>query len=182
MNQYTYGCFGKLWLHYVAVERLLYIQHFSIQGEEVIPKEDAGQARTRTKMSKEVLEMSEEDECWSEKKVVCDLEVYDKDGNINTGEEAMKTWREHFAKVLGASNEGAVGDEERIGKGADINNCDTNRLGFSERLCQPIFREEVAWALEKVNKDAAPGKDGVTVDMMSAEVLFNVWFALLEVC
>ena len=36
--------------------------------------------------------------------------------------------------------------------------------------------------LDKVKKDAAPGKDGVTVDMMSADVLFNVWCALFEVC
>ena len=33
-----------------------------------------------------------------------------------------------------------------------------------------------------MKKDAAPGKDGVTVDMMSAEVLFEVWFVLFEVC
>ena len=30
-------------------------------------------------------------------------------------------------------------------------------------------------------KDAAPGKDGVTVDMMSADVLFDVWCALFKV-
>ena len=52
----------------------------------------------------------------------------------------------------------------------------------SLRLYQPISREEVAWALDKVKKDVAPGKDGVTVDMMSAEMLFNVWYALFEVC
>ena len=28
----------------------------------------------------------------------------------------------------------------------------------------------------------APGKDGATVDMMSADVLFDVWCALFEVC
>ena len=28
----------------------------------------------------------------------------------------------------------------------------------------------------------APGKDEVTVDMTSAEVLFDVWCALFEVC
>ena len=50
-----------------------------------------------------------------------------------------------------------------IGESAYIS-CDTNRLDFSERLCQPICRVEVAWALEKKKKDAAPGKGGVTVD------------------
>ena len=33
-----------------------------------------------------------------------------------------------------------------------------------------------------MKKDAAPGKDGVTIDMMSADVLFDVWCALFEVC
>ena len=112
---------------------------------------------------------------------MCDLlEV--KDGNVKVGEKAVKVWKEYFTKVLGASNEEAVGDEERIGDSADINNWGTNRLNFSERLCQPISREEVAWALDKVKKDAAPGKDGVTVDMMSADMLFDVWCALFEVC
>ena len=64
-----------------------------------------------------------------------------------------------------------MGDVQQNGRTKDINNCDSNGLDFSERLCQPISREEVAWALERVKKDAAPGKDGVTVDMMSAEVL-----------
>ena len=89
------------------------------------------------------------------------MEVYDKDGNVKAGEEAVKVWKEHFTKVLGASNEGAVGDEEQVGDSADINDWDTNGLDFSERLCQPISREEVAWALDKVNK--APGKDVVSM-------------------
>ena len=50
-------------------------------------------------------------------------------------------------------------------------------MNFSERLCQPISREEVAWALDKVKKDVTPRKDGVTVDM-----LFDVWCALFERC
>ena len=110
------------------------------------------------------------------------LEVYDKEGKVKAGEEAVKVRKEHFTKVLGASNEGAVGDEEQIGDSADINNSGTNRLDFSERLCQPITREEAAWALDKMKKDAPPGKDGVTVDMMSADVLFDAWCALFEVC
>ena len=116
------------------------------------------------------------------KRGVCDLlEVYDEDGNIKTGDEAVKVWKEHFAKVLGASNEATVNGEEQTDENMDGKSC-TKGLDFSERLCQSIFREEVAWALEKVKRDAAPGKDGVTVDMMSAEVLFDVWCALFEVC
>ena len=99
-----------------------------------------------------------------------------------TGEQAMKVWREHFVTVLGKSKEGTVGGVQQNGQTEDINNCDANGLNFSERLCQPISREEVAWALERMKKDAAPGKDGVTVNMMSVEVLFEVWFVLFEVC
>ena len=58
--------------------------------------------------------------------------------------------------------------EEQTDENMDGKSC-TKGLDFSERLCQSIFREEVAWALEKVKRDTAPGKDGVTVDMMSAE-------------
>ena len=111
----------------------------------------------------------------NKKKAGCDLqEVYDEDGNIKTGEVAVKVWREHFAKVLGESKESTVGDVQQNGQTEDINNYDINGLDFSERLYQPIVREEVAWALERVKKDATPGKDGVIVDMMSAEVLFEV--------
>ena len=57
----------------------------------------------------------------------------------------VKVWKEHFAKVLGVNNEEVMGDEEQIGDSADINNCGTNRLEFSERFCQPILREEVGF-------------------------------------
>ena len=119
----------------------------------------------------------------NKKKMGCILqEVYDEDSNIKTGEETVRVWREHFTKDLGENKEGTVGDVQQNGQPEDFKNCDSNGLGFSERLCQPISREEVAWALERVKKDAAPGKDGETVDMMSAEVLFEVWFVLFEVC
>ena len=94
----------------------------------------------------------------------------------------MEVWREHFSKVLGSRNESMDGDEEQRGESEAINSGDTNGLDFCERLCQAISREEVAWSLAKVKKDAAAGKDEVTVNMMSAEVLFDVWFALFEVC
>ena len=43
---------------------------------------------------------------------MCDLlEVYDEDGNAKASEEAVEVWKENFTKVLGASNEGAVGDD-----------------------------------------------------------------------
>ena len=53
---------------------------------------------------------------------------------------------------------------------------------FSNHLCAPITHEEVLWALTKVKKDAAPGPDGVEVQMMLAEPLFKIWLSLFEVC
>ena len=51
------------------------------------------------------------------------------------------------------------------------------------RVSVNLFQERRlhAWALDKVMKDATPGKDGVTVDMMSADVLFDVWCVLFKV-
>ena len=34
----------------------------------------------------------------------------------------------------------------------------------------------------KVKKDAAQGQDGVDVEMMLADCLFEVWLALFQVC
>ena len=52
----------------------------------------------------------------------------------NVGKEAVKIWRERFAKVLGVNNVGAVGDEEQFDESVDIDNCDTNRLEISKWL------------------------------------------------
>jgi hypothetical protein len=38
----------------------------------------------------------------------------------------------------------------------------------------------VRWALDRVKKDASPGQDGVVVDMMMVDVLFDVWVSLFE--
>ena len=57
----------------------------------------------------------------NKKKVGCILqEVYDEDGNIKTGEEAVKVWREHFTKDLGKNKEGTVGDVQQNEQPEDI--------------------------------------------------------------
>ena len=38
------------------------------------------------------------------------------------------------------------------------------------------------WALDKVKKNAAPGQDGVVVEMMVVDYLFEIWLALFQVC
>ena len=44
----------------------------------------------------------------------------------------------------------------------------------SEHLGESISREEVQWVLNEVKKDAAPGLDGVVMNMMLTERLFEV--------
>ena len=65
----------------------------------------------------------------------------------NVGKEAVKIWREHFTKVLGANNVGAVGDEEQIDESVDNNNCDTYRLEFSKRLDLSAYLYRWRWSM-----------------------------------
>lgn len=119
--------------------------------------------------------------CWSREETGCDFfKVKDEGGNIKKGEEAVKVWKEHFAKVLDVTKDNTGGDKDLI-DGDAVSIASDYRVTYSERLCQHILREEVAWALEKVRKDAAPGKDEVTMNMMSAKGLFDVWVTLFKV-
>ena len=42
---------------------------------------------------------------------------------------------------------------------------------LSSRLDMPILQDEVDLAFSRVKKEAAPGKDGISFKMMSADVL-----------
>ena len=61
-------------------------------------------------------------------------------------------------------------------------NTEDNGLECSQHLCELISREEVLWALNEMKKNAAPGSDGVEMDMLLTERLFDVWVALFDVC
>ena len=56
------------------------------------------------------------------------------------------------------------------------------KKNFNEKLYLPLSSEEIRWALNKVKKDATPGQDGIGVEMMLAEPLFEVWMTLFQVC
>ena len=103
------------------------------------------------------------------------LPLYNEGGSIRSGEEAIKIWRTHFAKVMGGDDR----DNETSGCQMDR---EENRTEFSKWLCEPISGEEVLWVLSEVEKDAAPRIDGVAMDMMLTERLFEVWVALFTVC
>ena len=59
-------------------------------------------------------------------------------------------------------------------------NTEDNGSECNQLLCKQISREEVLWALNEV-KNAAPGSDGVVMDMLLTERLFDVWVALFKV-
>ena len=46
----------------------------------------------------------------------------------------------------------------------------------------PILQEEVDLAFSRVKKEAAPGKDGISIRMMLADVLGDLWLVLFGVC
>ena len=87
--------------------------------------------------------------------------------------------------MLGGSSGGDVSSVEEQ---SFVNGCtlssgkENNGVDFSERLDHPLSRDEIEWAMHKVKKDAAPGKDGIIMSMMLADGLFDVWSALFEVC
>ena len=83
---------------------------------------------------------------------------------------------ESFAKVLGGD------DEEGQETSCTQVNTEDNGLECSQHLCELISREEVLWALNEVKKNAAPGSDGVEMDMLLTERLFDVWVALFDMC
>ena len=53
---------------------------------------------------------------------------------------------------------------------------------YSNQLNGLITPEEVEWALHQVNSEASPGADGVSIRMISANVLRNLWVALFNEC
>ena len=97
------------------------------------------------------------------------LQVYDNGGSERSGEEVIEVWRSHFTKVLGGDDEG-----DRETSCTQVNSEETQPES-SEHLGEPISREEVQRALNEVKKDVAPGLDGVVMDMMLTERLFEVW-------
>ena len=49
-------------------------------------------------------------------------------------------------------------------------------------LNEDLTMQEVVWALGKLKRKAAPGRDGLTVEMISKEVLLQVWYELFKLC
>ena len=95
--------------------------------------------------------------------------VYDKNGVVRSGEEGRKVWSDHFKEVLEGGKESPVDCHESSGDDR------AKVIGESSKDLEGEFtQEEVMWALGTAKKGKAVGKDGISVEMMSAECLTNV--------
>ena len=101
------------------------------------------------------------------------MRVSDKEGMTKVGKEAVEVWRRHFEEVL---NEGQDSGEQHEPERVAIGN-DQDSL-----LNEIITREEVKQALDGLKQRAAPGRDGLTAEMVSSEGLMVFWWELFNWC
>ena len=96
--------------------------------------------------------------------------VYDASGGIK-GEEAVGLWKRYFERVLNVDEVGEDSEELRGAVAVDPGNM----------VVEDIMRE-VVQALNGLRQRSAPGRDGVTVEMMCCEVLVDIWWTLFAWC
>ena len=97
--------------------------------------------------------------------------VRDVDGDMKQGKEAVTVWTNHFEKLL---NAGQPSQGERAIRDLGKQN---NSL-----LNEDLTMQKVMWTLGKLNRKVAPGRDGLTAEMISKEVLLPVWYELFKLC
>ena len=100
--------------------------------------------------------------------------VYDKEGVVKMGNEAVKVWKENFEEVLKGeqmSESLKVTEEE-----------DREEICENGQWREDITREEVIQSLEGLKRKAAPGKDRLTVEMVCSKVLVDLWWELFRWC
>ena len=99
--------------------------------------------------------------------------VYDKDRNLKTGSEALEVWKQHFEEVLNGEQSPGVYEDAK----------GTERISVhSGPLDEEFSREEVRRALRSLKAKAAPGRDGLTAEMVDREVLVDLWWKLANLC
>ena len=114
-----------------------------------------------------------------------DLEVvYDQQGVVKTGNDAVEVWRSYFESLLGGETELCEADSGDASNVLQPTMCsrDGPQPDLSSRLDMPILQDEVDVAFSRVKKEAAPGKDGISYRMMTAAGLRDLWPALFGAC
>ena len=93
-------------------------------------------------------------------------EVYDQQGEVKTGNDAVEVWRSYFESLLGGESE--LSEFDTGGKFDDVlqpmmQSGDGLQLDLSSQLDVPPLQKEVNCAFSRVKKEAAPGKDGISL-------------------
>ena len=96
--------------------------------------------------------------------------VYDKDGSVKVGEEALVVWKSYFEGILNESEEVGrqfVSGEEMLTEPEGV-------------LTEDFTMDEVRQVLGSLKQRAAPGRDGLTAEMISREGLVEFWWVLFN--
>ena len=94
--------------------------------------------------------------------------MYDKDGSVKEGKEALVVWKSYFEGILNESGEVGrqfVSGEETLTEPEGV-------------LSEDFTMDKVRQALGSLKQRAAPGRDGITAEMISREVLVEFWAVL----
>ena len=85
--------------------------------------------------------------------------------------------RSYFESLLGSEivqGESYTGGETEVLR-PSVCNGDNFQSDLNGRLDMPILQDEMDLAFSRVKKEAAPGKDGISFQIMSANVLRDCW-------
>ena len=105
--------------------------------------------------------------------------VKDKEGRIKRGKSAIGVWKDPFKEVL---NAGGILSQKSTMEDQVLEAEPPKVTAVDPLINEEISREEVLWALSKLRKKAAPGKDSLTAEMINRSCLWELWHTLLNVC
>ena len=100
------------------------------------------------------------------------LKVRDMKVKVKQGKGAIMVWKDHFEEFLNA------GQPSKGGREMSKWYKQSNTLLLDE----DITRQEVVWALGRLKGKAAPGKDGLTAEMINNIILVDFWHELFKLC
>ena len=108
--------------------------------------------------------------------------MHDDNNQVRSGDDAIDVWKSQFRLLLGGNGGNYYQDGIHGSSAVNDQIPLPNGLEISEKLRQQISQEEVGQAIEQVMKSAACGKDGVSAEMMLAQVLKDMWLTLFRCC
>ena len=100
------------------------------------------------------------------------LKVADMKGEVKQCKEAVIVWTDHLEGILN------VGQPSKGGRETS----EQNKRSYTLLLDEDITRQEMVWALGRLKGKAAPGKDGLTAEMINNIILVDFWYKLFKLC